>query len=47
MSLKLKEKVNQLYRKYNKEVDLLKLRERLEALKIVEISGEIELKKVK
>ena len=47
MSLKLKEKVNELYRKYSKEVDLLKLRERLEAMKIVEISGEIELKKVK
>ena len=47
MSLQLKEKVNELYRKYSKEVDLFKLRERLEALKIVEISGEIELKKLK
>ena len=47
MSLKLKEKVNELYRKYSKEVDLLKLRERLEAMEIVEISGELELKKMK
>ena len=47
MSLRLKQKVNETFRKCSREIDLLKLRERLEDLKVAEISGEIILKKDK
>ena len=45
MSIQLKKMVKQIYRKYNSEVDMIKLMEHLEGLKLDNISGALEIKK--
>ena len=45
MSIQLKKMVKQIYRKYNGEVNMIKLMEHLEGLKLDNISGAIEIKK--
>ena len=44
MSIQLKKMVKQIYRKYNGEVNMIKLMEHLEGLKLDNISGAIEIK---
>ena len=44
ISLQLKKKVKQLYRKYKEDVDMIQLKEHLESMKVNKISGDLVLR---